>query len=64
LNYFFARYHITWVLLDFLYTTPERLRIEMNIDLIEKFGSIAVFQVRSLSALETAEQSAPSLSLS
>jgi uncharacterized membrane protein YvlD (DUF360 family) len=62
LTYFFARYHIKYALLDLLYTTPTHLNIDTNIDLLEKFGSINIFQVRSLTALESTEQSAPSLS--
>jgi hypothetical protein len=47
LDYFFERYAIRYVVLDLAYATPERLHIGDSTHLLEQFGSIAVFHVRS-----------------
>jgi hypothetical protein len=47
LDHFFERYRLKYTLLDLVYTTPERLKIDVRTELLEQFGSIAVFQVRS-----------------
>jgi hypothetical protein len=64
LRYFFERYHITYVLLDLLYATPKRLQIDVDTELLEQFGSIGVYQVRSPVPATTADQGQPRLTRS
>ena len=47
LTYFFERYHVAYVLLDLQYTTLDRLQIGDATELLEQFGSIGVYQVRT-----------------
>jgi hypothetical protein len=61
LHYFFERYHISYVLLDLVYATPERLKVDMTTALLEQFGSVGIFRVRARSAPEEAGYSEPRL---
>jgi hypothetical protein len=64
LEYFFERYSVQYVVLDLVYTTPERLQIESNTELLERFGSIAVFQARTRVAAEREGDLSPHLTRS
>ena len=63
LRYFFQRYTIAYVMLDLVYTTPERLQIGDTTELLEAFGSFGVYQVRT-PALTEPESPTPSLTRS
>jgi hypothetical protein len=45
LDYFFHRYQLDYLVLDYAYATPSRLRIEERVSVLEQFGRIAVLQV-------------------
>jgi hypothetical protein len=45
LEYFFQRYALDYLVLDYAYATPSRLRIEERVSLLGQFGRIAVLQV-------------------
>jgi len=45
LDFFFRQYQLDYLVLDYAYVTPARLRIEERVSLLERFGHIAVLQV-------------------
>jgi len=45
ISYFVARYKIAYLVIDLEYTTPDRLQLDVNAELLEQFGSICVFHV-------------------
>jgi hypothetical protein len=47
LSYFFERYHVVYVVVDQHYTTLDRLQIGDATELLEQFGSIGVYGVRT-----------------
>src|SRR5579859_2456380 len=47
LGYFFERYNVAYLVLDLQYTTLERLQIDDATELLEQFGSIGVYEVRT-----------------
>ena len=47
LSYFFERYRVVYVVLDQNYTTQDRLHIGDDTDLLEQFGAIGVYGVRT-----------------
>jgi len=47
LSYFFERYRVVYVVLDQNYATPDRLQMGDATDLLEQFGSIGVYGVRT-----------------
>jgi uncharacterized membrane protein YvlD (DUF360 family) len=56
LSYFFEHYAVDYLLLDLVYTTPERLDVGALAQPLEHFGSIAVYQVHA----EVVDQAAAS----
>jgi hypothetical protein len=50
LTYFFERYEVAYVVVDLQYTTLERLQIGDATELLEQFGSIGVYEVRTRAA--------------
>jgi hypothetical protein len=61
LTYFFERYRVVYVVLDQHYTTLDRLQIGDDTELLEQFGSIGVYGVRSRAGPPPVGQSATSL---
>src|SRR6266851_2047565 len=61
LSYFFERYRVVYVVLDQHYTTLDRLQIGDATELLEQFGSIGVYGVRSRAGPPPVGQSATSL---
>jgi len=47
LSYFFERYRVVYVVIDQNYATPDRLQMGDATDLLEQFGSIGVYGVRT-----------------
>jgi len=61
LTYFFERYRVVYVVLDQHYTTLDRLQIGEATELLEQFGSIGVYGVRTRASPPPVGQSATSL---